>query len=166
MVLSYQTAVITTYLVPQFALKWIDLSHNNLKGHIPSWLLENKVSLNYLNLQNNILIEPLMLPPRLFQNASWLDFSRNKINGELPTNFGVIFPNLLYLILRQNSSQGSVPSSFGYMRQLRYLELANNVSGKITDNYLTITSVKIWSSIALEDVVDSSRVVFSSDNFC
>ena len=101
------------FLHNQYDLRVIDLSHNNLVGKFPNWLLENSTSLEALILKNNNFTGPFMVPYDLRPNIMYKDISVNNLQGPIPTNFGLIFPNLKYLNMSKNAFQGSIPSSFG-----------------------------------------------------
>ncbi|XP_023742161.1 receptor-like protein EIX2 [Lactuca sativa] len=87
-------------------LKSIDLSSNNLTGHIP-YELTNLHELLALNL------------------------SRNALLGEIPQQVGEM-KKLLALDLSRNSLSGGIPSSMSQMTSLCYLNISsNNLSGRI-----------------------------------
>ncbi|XP_052620616.1 receptor-like protein EIX2, partial [Lactuca sativa] len=87
-------------------LKAIDLSSNNLTGHIPHELT-NLHELLALNLSNNALL------------------------GEIPQQVGEM-KNLVALDLSRNSLSGGIPSSMSQMNFLGYLDVScNNLSGRI-----------------------------------
>ncbi|CAI9290222.1 unnamed protein product [Lactuca saligna] len=87
-------------------LKSIDLSSNNLTGHIPHELT-NLHELLALNLSKNALI------------------------GEIPQQLGEM-KNLLALDLSRNSLSGGIPSSMSQMTSLCYLDVSyNKLSGRI-----------------------------------
>ncbi|KAL7594473.1 hypothetical protein Lser_V15G29215 [Lactuca serriola] len=87
-------------------LKSIDLSSNNLTGHIP-YELTNLHELLALNL------------------------SKNALHGEIPQQVGQM-KNLLALDLSRNSLSGGIPSTMSQMTLLSYLDVScNNLSGRI-----------------------------------
>ncbi|XP_023742060.1 receptor-like protein EIX2 [Lactuca sativa] len=87
-------------------LKSIDLSSNNLTGHIP-YELTDLHELLALNLSKNALI------------------------GEIPQQVGEM-KNLVALDLSRNSLSGGIPSSMSQMNFLGYLDVScNNLSGRI-----------------------------------
>ncbi|QHN96508.1 Leucine-rich repeat receptor protein kinase [Arachis hypogaea] len=57
----------------------------------------------------------------------FLDISDNKIQGELPRNIGVVFPNLILLDVSNNKFGGHIPQSIGEMENLTtlYLEITD-----------------------------------------
>ncbi|GAY59118.1 hypothetical protein CUMW_192120 [Citrus unshiu] len=54
--------VIPNFLVHQHELKYLDLSHNNLAGDFPTWILQNNTKLEVLCLTNNSFTGNLQLP--------------------------------------------------------------------------------------------------------
>ncbi|KAM4073047.1 hypothetical protein ACB094_11G187100 [Castanea mollissima] len=121
-----------TFLQYQYDLREIDLSHNNLKGKFPTWLLENNTRLEVLILRNNSFTGSFLVPYHLHPNIKEIDISSNYLQGPIPTNFGLIFPNLEYLNMSNNAFQGSIPSSFGNLVSMWALDLSkNNLSGTI-----------------------------------
>ncbi|KAA8521607.1 hypothetical protein F0562_012280 [Nyssa sinensis] len=126
---------IPSFLYHQHDLRVVDLSHNNLKGEFPTWLMENNTRLELLLLKNNSFtgyLHPLPLPPT---NVAALDVSNNRFHGQIPSNISKLFPNLKFLNVSKNSFEGSIPSSFGDMRNLVFLDMSNNsFSGGIPKN--------------------------------
>ncbi|XP_023880850.2 cuscuta receptor 1 [Quercus suber] len=121
-----------TFLHYQYDMQEIDLSHNNLSGTFPTWLLENNTRLEVLILRNNSFTGSFLVPYEhyLYPNIKEIDISSNYLQGPIPTNFGLIFPNLDYLDFSNNAFQGSIPSSFGNLFSLWSLDLSkNNLSG-------------------------------------
>ncbi|XP_058071070.1 receptor like protein 21-like [Magnolia sinica] len=129
------TGTIPSFLSTQYDLIALDLSHNNMKGNFPSWLLENNKRLEMLDLGSNNLAGPFHLPPHSnYLTAFYLDVSSNHIYGQLPENIGFSLPNLLYLNMSINALHGSIPPSMGNMRELYILDLSrNNFSGEIPE---------------------------------
>ncbi|XP_058072739.1 receptor-like protein 14 isoform X3 [Magnolia sinica] len=129
------TGTIPTFLSSQYDLVALDLSHNNMKGNFPSWLLENNKRLGMLDLGSNSLAGPFHLPPHSNNLiALFLDVSSNHISGQLPENIGLCLPNLIYLNMSINALSGSIPLSMGNMSELVSLDLSrNNFSGEIPE---------------------------------
>uniref|UniRef100_A0A2N9I121 Leucine-rich repeat-containing N-terminal plant-type domain-containing protein n=1 Tax=Fagus sylvatica TaxID=28930 RepID=A0A2N9I121_FAGSY len=120
------------FLQYQYDLRVIDLSHNNLVGKFPNWLLENNTRLDSLILNNNYFTGPLTVPYDLRSNVTFIDISDNYLQGPIPTNFGLVFPYLAELYMSKNAFQGSIPSSFGNMEFLWTLDMSeNNFFGSI-----------------------------------
>ncbi|GMY22323.1 receptor-like protein 15 isoform X3 [Fagus crenata] len=135
------------FLQYQYDLRVIDLTHNNLVGKFPSWLLENNTRLERIVLKNNYFTGPFTVPYDLRSNVTLIDISGNYLQGPIPTNFGVVFPNLVFLYMSKNAFQGSIPSSFGNMESLLYLDMSkNSLSGTIPMHFMarnTLNSLKL-----------------------
>ncbi|KAJ4964936.1 hypothetical protein NE237_016785 [Protea cynaroides] len=130
--LNKQTDAITRFLFSQYSLRKVDLSHCNLGGTFPTWLVENNTMLSILNLRNNSMRGHFLLPSYVHNAIRYIDISDNCIDGLLQENIGNIFPNVSYLILSKNNFDGAIPSSIGYMSLLFELDLSdNNFIGEI-----------------------------------
>ncbi|XP_040943994.1 receptor-like protein 56 isoform X2 [Gossypium hirsutum] len=91
-----------TFLYYQYDLRYVDLSHNNFSGTVPSWLLENNTKLEDLILKGNSFTSPLSFSSALISNVSSIDISENKIQGQIPTSTCSTFPHLSRLFLSKN----------------------------------------------------------------
>ncbi|XP_058072774.1 receptor-like protein 15 isoform X5 [Magnolia sinica] len=129
------TGTIPTFLSSQHNLISLDLSHNNMKGKFPSWLLENNERLRVLDLGSNSLVSPFHLPTHSRNlDLSLLDVSNNQIYGQLPENIGSLLPNIEYLNMSTNALHGTIPPSVGNMTQIYTLDLSRNkFSGEIPE---------------------------------
>nr|GMC71299.1 probable LRR receptor-like serine/threonine-protein kinase At4g36180 [Ipomoea batatas] len=143
--LNQQSGKVPTFLKYQSMLKGLDLSHNNMSGGFPNWVIKNNSDLHVLILRNNSLTGQLHLPLHPNTSIVQMDVSDNQINGKLQENFGIIFPQICHLNLSNNHFIEFVPSSFCNMSQLVLLDLSNNYfTGEIAKemvsrclNYLT-----------------------------
>ncbi|KAE8706145.1 Detected protein of unknown function [Hibiscus syriacus] len=121
------------FLLSQHRLIWVDISHNDLSGALPFWLLENNTDLQFLNLRNNSFIgnlNPLRKNP--MSGVVHVDVSNNHVEGHLPMDLGLFLPNLQYLNLSCNLFEGELPSLVGVMTKLSWLDLSfNNLSGEV-----------------------------------
>ncbi|CBI38976.3 unnamed protein product, partial [Vitis vinifera] len=138
LVLSYckLTGDLPGFLQYQFKLMVVDLSHNNLTGSFPNWLLENNTRLEYLFLRNNSLMGQL-LPLRPNTHIKLLDISHNKLDGQLQENVPNMIPNIMYLNLSNNGFEGILPSSIAEMSSLWALDLStNSFSGEVPKQLL------------------------------
>ncbi|KAL5699458.1 hypothetical protein ACHQM5_030357 [Ranunculus cassubicifolius] len=119
----------------QYDLRHVDISHNNLHGTFPTWLVENNTWLQNLLLGNNSLSGPIHFVLNRGANLNSIDISNNHIQGQIQTNVGDILSNLKYLNLSQNGFEGIIPPSLGNMKNLTVLDLSsNNFSGKLPES--------------------------------
>ncbi|CAK9138566.1 unnamed protein product [Ilex paraguariensis] len=120
-----------SFLLYQYDLRAVNLSHNRLVGKIPTWLLVNSTRLEFLSLANNLLSGPLVLNADSKNlDMLWFDVFMNRIQGVVPFFIGSILPNLLLLNMSKNEFQGSIPPSLGDMRSLDLLS-NNNLQGQL-----------------------------------
>ncbi|XP_074561826.1 receptor-like protein EIX2 [Curcuma longa] len=111
----------------------IDLSHNNLRGTLPSSSIERMSSLLVLILNSNKL-EGLV--PRWPPQIWLLDLSFNDFSGPIPSEISQQIGNNFMLpsnlILSNNHINGSIPSVICKSEQLSSLDLSyNKLSGEI-----------------------------------
>ncbi|KAL2581819.1 hypothetical protein GLYMA_15G247500v4 [Glycine max] len=95
------------YLNPEFLLKSIDLSSNDLTGEIPKevrYLLE----LVSLNLSRNRLSGEILPEIGNLTSLEFLDLSRNHFSGEVPSTFSKI-DRFVVLDLSNNYLVGRIP---------------------------------------------------------
>lgn len=104
-----------SFLLHQFNLKFLDLSHNKLLCDFPTWLLRNNTKLKVLYLTGNSLTGILQLPNTKHYVLQQLDISSNNFTGKLPLNLGIVLQNLMYLDMSKNLLEGDIPSSIGEM---------------------------------------------------
>ncbi|XP_028777278.1 receptor-like protein 56 [Neltuma alba] len=126
-----------TFLLYQYDLLFLELSHLNISGTFPSWLLTNNTGLNDLNLTHNLFTGPFQLnsSSKLLHMESF-DISSNPIRDEIPSHIGFIFPNLISLDMSSTLLRGRFPASIGEMRQLNDLDLSNNnLSGYLPQKF-------------------------------
>ncbi|XP_022147587.1 LRR receptor-like serine/threonine-protein kinase GSO1 isoform X1 [Momordica charantia] len=119
------TSKIPSFLLSQSSLNFIDLSHNQLVGTFPLWLLLNNSGLLVLDLSSNLLTGTLQFPTWK-QNLKYLQISDNNFNGELPSNVGLFLPGVSYFNISSNSFEGNLPSSVEQMKDLFYLDTSDN----------------------------------------
>ncbi|KAK0598513.1 hypothetical protein LWI29_035448 [Acer saccharum] len=123
------------FLYYQHELREVDLSHINLSGEFPNWLLENNTKLKTLYLVNNSLSGSFQLPIHSHKSLKTLDVSNNIIHGHIPIEIGTYLPSLIFVNMSSNALNGSIPSSFGDMSSLKSLDLSNNqLSGEIPEH--------------------------------
>ncbi|TYG78092.1 hypothetical protein ES288_D02G029400v1 [Gossypium darwinii] len=116
-----------TFLYYQYDLRYVDLSHNNFSGTVPTWLLENNTKLEVLILKGNSFKGPLSLSSALISNVSSIDLSENKLQGQIPTGICSTFPHLSQLFLSKNAFEGNIPLCLSGMKDLSTLDLSNNL---------------------------------------
>ncbi|CAN6449162.1 unnamed protein product [Victoria cruziana] len=101
---------------------YLNLAHNNLSGNLP-YSITTMVSLNYLNVSQNLLAQPI---GDLFLNLkglSVLDLSFNNFTGDLPSSLGSL-SNLSTLDMQNNQLTG--PINVLANLSLKELNIANN----------------------------------------
>ncbi|KAB1222683.1 LRR receptor-like serine/threonine-protein kinase GSO2 [Morella rubra] len=136
------SGAIPRFLHYQHKLRVIDLSHNNLLGKFPTWLLKNNSRLELLNLRNNSFIGPFHVPYHPNPKIWSIDISDNHLRGPIPANLGTMpkkfamgCSSLQYLRLSNNNFNGQIfPTSFN-LTNLSYLYIDNNqFFGKIPNS--------------------------------
>ncbi|KAB1669509.1 hypothetical protein ES319_1Z037100v1 [Gossypium barbadense] len=133
-----------TFLYYQYDLRYVDLSHNNFSGTVPTWLLENNTKLEDLILKGNSFTGPLSLPSAPNSKVSLIDISQNKLQGQIPTNVCSPFPHLSLLFLSKNAFEGDIPPCLSGMKDLSILDLSNNqLSGRVPEELITKNSLTI-----------------------
>ncbi|KAF5949375.1 hypothetical protein HYC85_011368 [Camellia sinensis] len=126
------------FLFYQYDLRIVDLSNNTLVGTFPVWLLKNNTRLEVLTLRKGHLKGPFLLPSCPSPFVFSIDISDNHLEGQIPTNIGLIFPNLRHLNMSTNLFEGYITIFSGDMHSLEVLDLSNNnLSGQIPE-HLTI----------------------------
>ncbi|KAK4489936.1 hypothetical protein RD792_000585 [Penstemon davidsonii] len=135
---------IPSFLENQYELKYVYLSHNNLVGQFPTWLLVNMKNLQILSLRNNSFSSPpLPLDTKLnLTNLEKFDVSMNQIHGELPNFIGML-SGLRILNLSMNYLQGNIPASIGDMKFLEMLDLSNNNFSGVIPQHLAMGCVSL-----------------------
>ncbi|KAF3958814.1 hypothetical protein CMV_016320 [Castanea mollissima] len=125
-----------TFLLHQHNFRVLDLSHKQLKGQFPSWLLENNTRLVFVSLKNNSFPGHFHVLLNL-GFASWMDVSDNQLIGQLQGNTGNVQPNISYLDLSKNNFEGCLPHLIGNMILLDVLYVSfNNFSGEVPKELL------------------------------
>ncbi|TYI91976.1 hypothetical protein E1A91_D02G033700v1 [Gossypium mustelinum] len=133
-----------TFLYYQYDLRYVDLSHNNFSGTVPTWLLENNTKLEDLILKGNSFTGPLTLPSAPNSKVSLIDISQNKLQGQIPTNVCSHFPHLSHLFLSKNAFEGDIPPCLSGMKDLSILDLSDNqLSGRVPEELITKNSLTI-----------------------
>ncbi|KAG6780319.1 hypothetical protein POTOM_013173 [Populus tomentosa] len=164
---------IPDFLYYQYNLRVLDLSHNNITGMFPSWLLKNNTRLEQLYLSDNSFVGTLQLQDHSYPNMTNLDISNNSINGQIPKNICLIFPNLENLRMAKNGFTGCIPSCLGNISSLSVLDLSNNQLSMVklelltTIMFLKLSNNNLGGQIPIS-VFNSSGLAFlylSGNNF-
>ncbi|KAH9659753.1 Receptor-like protein 13 [Citrus sinensis] len=122
------------FLYHQHDLKNADLSHLNLSGKFPNWLVENNANLERLLLADNSLFGSFWMPIHSHQKLATLDVSNNFFRGHIPVEIGTYLPGLMDLNLSRNAFNGSIPSSFADMKMLERVDISyNQLTGEIPE---------------------------------
>ncbi|XP_016755303.1 receptor-like protein 15 [Gossypium hirsutum] len=123
-------------------LRYLDLSHNNLGGQNPSWLLQNNTRLQQFLMEGNSFKGHLQLPKHVNVNMFQVDISGNKMRGQIPMNIGSMFPHLQILNLSRNVFEGILEelAKSGSLLTLRLS--SNNLSGKIPPTMFTLDKLR------------------------
>ncbi|KAI5560283.1 hypothetical protein BDE02_16G037100 [Populus trichocarpa] len=128
---------IPDFLYYQYDLITLDLSHNNITGMFPSWLLKNNTRMEELYLSENSFVGTLQLPDHPYPNMTKLDISNNNMKGQIPKDISLIFPNLNTLRMPKNGFTGCIPSCLGNISSLEILDLSNNQLSTVKLEQLT-----------------------------
>lgn len=124
-------------------LQVLDLSNNNLKQKIPSWLFNLNKTLVQLDLHSNLLQGEIPQIISSLQNIKTLDLHGNQLSGALPDSFGQL-KHLEVLDLSNNTIICPIPSSFANLSSLRTLNLAHNrLNGTIPKNLCFLKSLQV-----------------------
>ncbi|XP_028782556.1 receptor-like protein 15 [Neltuma alba] len=119
-----------SFLLYQHDLHYLDLSNNDLFGAFPNWLILNNTNLTSLILHHNKFTGSFELPTYVDQPPPLpltnLQLSDNKMEGQLPTNIGLVFLNFEYLNVSGTGFSGGIPPSIANMSNLIALDLSRN----------------------------------------
>ncbi|CAL5444139.1 unnamed protein product [Camellia sinensis] len=160
--LSKHSGDFPKFLFYQNTLSFIDLSHNNLEGSFPNWLLVNNTKLEYLSLRNNSFVGEFHLSPYYNSYTCWMDVSDNQLIGHIQLNIGEMVPYLIHINLSRNAFGGSIPPSIGKMRILEVLDLSsNNLSEEVPKQL--VRNCRSLRSLALSN--NKFRGQMFSDDF-
>ncbi|KAG2391074.1 Receptor-like protein [Vigna angularis] len=124
------------FLAPVQNLRFLDLSHNRIRGSIPKWFRENLLrswkNISYIDLSFNKLRGDLPIPPN---GIGFFSVSNNQLSGDISSAL-CNASTLSILNLASNNLTGLIPQCLGTFHSLRALDLQdNNLYGSIPDNF-------------------------------
>nr|XP_027186034.1 LRR receptor-like serine/threonine-protein kinase GSO1 [Cicer arietinum] len=125
---------IPDWLVNISTLQHIGISNNGLYGKIPLGLRDLS-KLKYLNLEDNynLTASCSQLFTRGWEMIQVLNLGSTKVHGSLPSSFGNL-TSLTYLDLSFNAIEVVIPSSIGQLCILNMLDLSeNNITGTLPE---------------------------------
>jgi Leucine-rich repeat (LRR) protein len=122
------------------ALKYLNLSANNLTGEIPVDLA-SCTKLTTRALGNNMLEGSIPAAIGKLQALQNLDLSTNKLAGEIPGELASC-TKLTTLALGNNMLNGSIPAAIGKLQALQNLDLSTNkLAGEIPGELASCTKL-------------------------
>ncbi|KAG8643710.1 hypothetical protein MANES_11G060012v8 [Manihot esculenta] len=156
---------IPEFLFHQFKLELLDLSHNNLKGRFPYWLLQNNGGLEILNLMNNSFNGQLEIGAKMLPSMTYLNLARNHFEGDLFSAGDDC--KLVALDLSHNNFSGEVPERLlSNCISLSYLRLShNNFHGQIALFNLTRIADLQLNDNQFEGTLSSLLTNFSHQSY-
>jgi len=123
-------------------LEIMGLDSNLLFGSIPDGI-ENLISLNDFEVQNNHLSGIIPSTIGKLQNLEILGLALNNFSGDIPSSLGNL-TNLIGLYLNDINVQGSIPSSLANCNNLLELDLSGNyITGSIPPGIFGLSSLSI-----------------------
>ncbi|MFS8013124.1 putative leucine-rich repeat-containing, plant-type, leucine-rich repeat domain superfamily [Helianthus anomalus] len=134
-------------------LQYLNLSNNDIQGHIPDWIEEiGKIRLLVLDLSNNSITGTI---PNVYEDWSELEgfvLNGNRLQGKVPTSLHNC-QNLKIIDLGNNQLSDTFPGWLGDLPKLQTLVLrSNNFHGDIN-----VTSSKLKFSFPRLRVIDLSH---------
>ncbi|WCJ30079.1 Receptor kinase-like protein Xa21 [Euphorbia peplus] len=132
----------TTLFRNMSSLRVLDISRNNLTGHIPE-AIGNLQRLEILDLFNNKLSGGLPIGISNISSLQKLDVSTNTLTGYLPSNMFAHLPALESFSLSMNLFSGPIPSSLFTCKRLRMLNLeGNQFVGDLHEDFGNLTMLQ------------------------
>ncbi|XP_028958697.1 receptor-like protein EIX2 isoform X1 [Malus domestica] len=142
-------------------LIFLDLSNNQFHGNLPSHL--KFPSLKYIDLSRNQLEG--LIPHWWSTTISVFNLGSNLFSGSIPSNIGLMMPNLGTLTLYENNLSGTIPPSVWNMQQLLVLSLRRNQFSGELPCALSVESKLVFLDVGLNNLsgnIPSSLGVLSS----
>ncbi|KAG5099289.1 hypothetical protein JHK82_044341 [Glycine max] len=104
----------------------LTLSNSSITQTIPSFVCDLK-NLTIVDFYNNLI--PGEFPTSLYNcsKLEYLDLSQNNFVGSIPHDIGNLSNYLKYLNLGYTNFSGDIPASIGRLKELRNLQLQNNL---------------------------------------
>ncbi|CAA3014512.1 LRR receptor-like serine threonine- kinase GSO1 [Olea europaea subsp. europaea] len=115
----------------------LNLSENKLCCSLPSCFNPSSISHVYLN--NN------QLEGSILNHMSGIDFSSNKLHGEISDDLGKL-SKIHSLNLSHNNLVGTIPETFSNLHQIESLDLSyNSLSGRIPTGLIELNALEVFS---------------------
>ncbi|KAK4562558.1 hypothetical protein RGQ29_005167 [Quercus rubra] len=139
-------------------IMYMNMSFNELKGHVPDFSSQHQLS--ELDLTGNNFSSPL---PRFSANTRILFLAKNSFFGHISNLCGILSINncLNYLDLSSNNLWGEIPDCWKYGQNLIVLNLANNnLSGQIpnsTGQLIRLNTLRLENNILSGEVPSSLK---------
>ncbi|CAL1389355.1 unnamed protein product [Linum trigynum] len=123
------------------------LGINAIIGNIPEEI-ENLVSLNNVDLSNNLFTGEIPSYFGKFQSLQGLSLAGNQLSGQIPNTLGNI-SQLTQLDLSENQLEGGIPRSLGNCRQLNQLDLSSNkLTAEIPTEVFNLSSLSVQLNLS------------------
>ncbi|KAL5783379.1 hypothetical protein ACOSP7_008408 [Xanthoceras sorbifolium] len=129
-------------------LRLVDLSHNNLFGHIPPFLMTTLPS-PFMGKEETVEFRTKTMSSfyheKILTNISGIDLSCNKLIGDNPFQIGNL-TMIHALNLSHNKLTGPIPPTFSNLKQIESLDLSyNNLNGKIPPQLVELYTLEVFS---------------------
>ncbi|XP_018510519.1 receptor-like protein 6 [Brassica rapa] len=141
-------------LPSDYFLNWTAISSNEDKDRQPHYI--GNSSLNYRYYSSVVLMNKgvLMVMERILTVYTAIDFSGNRIHGQVPESIGLL-KELHVLNLSSNAFTGYIPSSLANITALESLDLSQNMlSGEIPPKLGDLSSLE-WINVSHNQLVGS-----------
>jgi Leucine-rich repeat (LRR) protein len=128
---NYLSFVVHSNWIPSFKLDEVHLSSCKLGPAFPAWIRWQR-SIRFLDISNTSIDDNIHnWFWSIISTTIFLDMSKNRLHGTLPTNLDEVMPAADMIDLSSNKITGPVPR---FPRNIKYLDLSrNNLSGTLPD---------------------------------